>query len=86
MSAWPVLVLRAPIVLEREATMIQRSILLLLGSACVATSAAAQQPKKPDVRAIAHRLTGLGLGTMPGYRAPVVAIDQTDQRDDVPGC
>ncbi len=36
--------------------MIQRSVLLLLGGACVATSASAQQPKKPDVRAIAHQL------------------------------
>ena len=36
--------------------MIQRSILLLLGGACVATAASAQQPKKLDVRAIAHQL------------------------------
>src|SRR2546428_10349238 len=36
--------------------MIPRSILLLLSGACVATSASAQQPKKPDVRAIAHQL------------------------------
>src|SRR2546428_13934010 len=36
--------------------MIPRSILLLLSGACVATSAAAQQPRKPDVRAIAHQL------------------------------
>ena len=46
----------AAIVLEREAPMIPRSILLLLSGACVATSAAAQQPRKPDVRAIAHQL------------------------------
>src|SRR5256886_11432766 len=54
--AWPVLVLRAAIILEREAPMIQRSILLFLGGACVATAASAQQPKQPDVRAIAHQL------------------------------
>src|SRR2546430_16591045 len=36
--------------------MIQRSILLLLGGASVATAASAQQPKQPDVRAIAHQL------------------------------
>ena len=36
--------------------MIQRSILLLLAGACVATAASAQQPKKLDVRAIAHQL------------------------------
>src|SRR6266480_4942210 len=36
--------------------MIQRSILLLFGGACIATSASAQQSKKPDARAIAHQL------------------------------
>ena len=36
--------------------MIQRSVLLLFGGACIATSASAQQSKKPDARAIAHQL------------------------------
>ncbi len=36
--------------------MIRRSILLLLGGACVATTGSAQQPRKPDLRAIAHQL------------------------------
>src|SRR3989449_6452318 len=54
--AWSVLVWGTAVVLQREAPMIQRSILLLLGGACVATAASAQQPRKPDVRAIAHQL------------------------------
>src|SRR3989454_5366698 len=54
--AWSVLVWGTAVVLQREAPMIQRSILLLLGGACVATAASAQQPKKLDVRAIAHQL------------------------------
>src|SRR5438552_18757538 len=36
--------------------MLQRSTLLLCGGACIATSASAQQSKKPDARAIAHQL------------------------------
>jgi len=36
--------------------MITRSILLLLGGASVATAGPAQQPRKPDLRAIAHQL------------------------------
>src|SRR3989442_8737662 len=54
--AWSVLVFRAAVVLEREAPMIQRSILLLFGGACIATSASAQQSKRPDAKAIAHQL------------------------------
>jgi leucyl aminopeptidase (aminopeptidase T) len=36
--------------------MMQRSILLVLGGACVAAAGSAQQPRKPDLRAIAHQL------------------------------
>src|SRR5713226_2868338 len=36
--------------------MIPRPILLLLGGACLATAGSAQQPRKPDLRAIAHQL------------------------------
>src|SRR2546427_2574850 len=36
--------------------MTHRSILLLLSGACVATLGSAQQPRKPDQKAIAHQL------------------------------
>src|SRR2546428_11381005 len=36
--------------------MTRRSILLLLSGACVATTSSAQQPRKPDQKAIAHQL------------------------------
>src|SRR5256712_10860591 len=36
--------------------MTRRSILLLLSGACVATLGSAQQPRKPDQKAIAHQL------------------------------
>jgi leucyl aminopeptidase (aminopeptidase T) len=41
--------------------MIPRSILLLLGGACVATTGIAQQSRKPDLRAIAHQLIASAL-------------------------